>query len=413
MKKLFALVMATITLFILTSCFKSEEAQAVDDMISAIGTVSLNNEKAIIDVEEVVDALDKKTKRQLDNLDDLKAARDEYNSLLIKSVENEIDAIGTVTDKSEYKISVARKKYDELRDELKPSVKNYSVLTDSEDALVSAKAAVIDNLIDSIKTVTLKSWTAIDKAQSAYNKAAQDVKNRVKKYDVLQNVQKEFSNLKVQEVIESISSIGTVSLNKKELIDEARKLYSALSYDQKALVSNYSILTTAENTLKDLTAKALTSALAKMRKETDEVRGLTWYHSKTQPYYVDTRSYVLPYIALRDYSSSPILLVRFNYTGDKWVFFEKVTLMVDGKRYYKTFNYFDMTRDNGGGDVWEYAHIENPSSSDIDMLWAIANSTKTIIRFEGDDRYRDITVSQADKNAIKEVLNVYEMMKNS
>ena len=44
------------------------------------------------------------------------------------------------------------------------------------------------------------------------------------------------------------------------------------------------------------------------------------------------------------------------------------------------------------------------------MLWAIANSTETIIRFEGDDYYRDFTVTAKDKDSIRQMLTIYESL---
>lgn len=50
------------------------------------------------------------------------------------------------------------------------------------------------------------------------------------------------------------------------------------------------------------------------------------------------------------------------------------------------------------------------TDADIEMLWEIANSKETIIRFEGNDYYDNFTVSAADKKAIKEILTAYELL---
>ena len=73
------------------------------------------------------------------------------------------------------------------------------------------------------------------------------------------------------------------------------------------------------------------------------------------------------------------------------------------------FNYFDVTRDNDYGVVWEYADCP-VSESDIDLLWAVANSSQTIVRFEGDDYRYDHTVSESDKQAIRDVLTAFEAL---
>ena len=42
------------------------------------------------------------------------------------------------------------------------------------------------------------------------------------------------------------------------------------------------------------------------------------------------------------------------------------------------------------------------------LLQLIATSENTIIRFEGDHTYRDVTLSQTDKDSIRDMLCVFE-----
>ena len=100
-----------------------------------------------------------------------------------------------------------------------------------------------------------------------------------------------------------------------------------------------------------------------------------------------------------------------NYTADDWVFFKQITFAVDNERYTKYFNYFDVTRDNGGGDVWEYIDVDVSEGNYEEILGAIADSSETIIRFEGDDYYRDFTIGAGDKEAIRQMLTVYQALK--
>ena len=53
-------------------------------------------------------------------------------------------------------------------------------------------------------------------------------------------------------VIEKINTIGTVTLDSKNAIEAARAAYNALTAEQKALVTNYNVLTAAEKTLSSL-----------------------------------------------------------------------------------------------------------------------------------------------------------------
>ena len=44
-------------------------------------------------------------------------------------------------------------------------------------------------------------------------------------------------------------------------------------------------------------------------------------------------------------------------------------------------------------------------------MWAIANSSETLVRFQGDDDSHDFTVSAGDKEAIRQVLTAYDALK--
>ena len=143
-----------------------------------------------------------------------------------------------------------------------------------------------------------------------------------------------------------------------------------------------------------------------MKVTTDKVEGITWYHSPNEPYYADSRSYVLPYIGKKD--SSVWLRLRFHYTGNSWIFFDNLTIVVDGQKYYKTFSYYDVNRDNDT-EVWEWVDIA-PSTADIQMLENIADSQETIVRFQGDNYHYDLTIKSSDKAAIKDVLAAYNAL---
>ena len=65
--------------------------------------------------------------------------------------------------------------------------------------------------------------------------------------------------------------------------------------------------------------------------------------------------------------------------------------------------------DNDNGVVWEYIDLE-ATDTDIKTLWAIVNSTQTVIRFEGDDHRYDLTVLDSDKAAIRDILTAYEAL---
>ena len=161
-----------------------------------------------------------------------------------------------------------------------------------------------------------------------------------------------------------------------------------------------------ERKKKEAAEKKRKEAFAKLDKRYDKVQDVTWYESPSQPYYTDIRSYVLPYIGKS--GDSYWMKLRFLYTGNSWIFFDNVEIYADGQKFYKSFDYYEMIHDNDT-EVWEYIDI-NPTDSDIEMLKAMANANETIVRFKGQERQYDLTISSEDKRGIKNVVNAYELV---
>lgn len=355
MKKCLIPVLAIIMCLNLCSCGKSEAAQNVDNLISSIGEVTLDSEVKIIEAEKAVDALEDKDSKQLENLATLEAARSTYDTLVLE-----------------------------------------------------AEAAEIDAAINNIPEVSIENKDAIAKVRKMYDSSSKEVKDLVSNYADLESAENQLNELLIAEVEAIIDNIGDVTVEDEELIESAHKMFDALSPENASKVSNTAALDAADDALADAKQKQAQALLSKMTLEEDKVRGLKFYTHKAEPYYADTRCFVLPYIGQE--KSRSWLCAKYHYTNDDWVFFESITFAVDDERYYKFFSYGESVRDNDGGEVWEYVNTANVTESDIEMFWAIANSTETIVRFQGDEYHYDFTVSAKDKQAIRDVLTAYEAL---
>ena len=189
----------------------------------------------------------------------------------VTAVIAKIDAIGTpVTYASKAAIEDARAAYDALTtDELKNQVTNYSALTAAEQAL-NALQTQIDNvveLIDAIGTVTINSADKISAARAAYDALATDeLKNQVANYSVLTAAEQALNaiNTKIDNVVALIDAIGTVTLDSADAIAAAREAYDALTADEKATIADSEQkLIKAENDLAALQQNAADLAEAK------------------------------------------------------------------------------------------------------------------------------------------------------
>ncbi len=127
-------------------------AKAVEVLIDAIGTVTLDSTDAIKAARDAYDKLTENAKQLVSNYEKLTAAEATYAQLVktaedaaaADAVEEKIAAIGTVTLDSEEKIQAARAAYDALTTTQKALVENLTVLEAAEEALALLRLAGTD-----------------------------------------------------------------------------------------------------------------------------------------------------------------------------------------------------------------------------------------------------------------------------
>ena len=233
-------------------------AKAVDDMIDAIGEVTLESEEAIAAARAAYEALTEAQKAEVKSYDKLTAAEARLANLkAAKPVDDMIDAIGEVTLESEDAIAAARAAYEALTEAQKAEVKSYDKLTAAEARLADLKAAkAVDDMIDAIGEVTLESENAIDAARAAYEALTEAQQAEVKSYDKLTAAEARLAVLKPAKPVEKlIDAIGEVTLGSESAIAAARTAYDNLTEAQKAEVKNYDKLTAAEGAYARLLAE--------------------------------------------------------------------------------------------------------------------------------------------------------------
>ena len=224
-------------------------AKAVDDMIDAIGEVTLESEEAIAAARAAYGALTEARQAEVKSYDKLTAAEARLADLkAAKPVDDMIDAIGEVTLESEDAIAAARAAYGALTEAQQAEVKSYDKLTAAEARLADLKAAkAVDDMIDAIGEVTLESEGAIDAARAAYEALTEAQQAEVKSYDKLTAAEARLAVLKPAKPVEKlIDAIGEVTLGSESAIAAARTAYDNLTEAQQAEVKNYDKLTAAE-----------------------------------------------------------------------------------------------------------------------------------------------------------------------
>lgn len=323
-----------------------------------------------------------------------------------KKAEKSIEKIGEVSVDSLSAIEEAESLFNELSDADKEKVENQDVLVSAREQYEKIKA--LYDAIEIIGEVTLEKSEDIENARKLFDACDESMQTKITNADKLIAAESALALLNAKEAEKLIADIGEVTFESKSKIEAAEKIYNGLSEEAKNAVSNYAVLTAAREKFNEVEkaegSKRAAEAFALLDKSYDKVQGITWYEPTERPYYADTRSYVLPYIGIQN--GNAWLRLAYWYTADDWIFWENLTIMVDGKKYYEYVGAFGTERDNDT-EVWEY-YDKAATDDDIEMLWAIANSVETIVRFQGDNYHYDLTISSSDKNAIKKVLTAYE-----
>lgn len=272
-----------------------------------------------------------------------------------------------------------------------------------------------EGLINAIGEVTLDSNSAILKAENAVAALSEEDMADLEGAETLQAARDSYDALVI---IDLIDNMGEVTLSSEDTLQAIRERYDAASPEAQAAVTNYAVLQEAERqyqTLADAAAEALRiageDALGRMRLAEDKVRDAVFYYPQHFPKYIDDRTYALCYVGQDD--TSVWMRIRYDYVGRDWVFWQQLYYQIDGETDSRTFNYFDIERDNEGYLVWEYIDY-TAQAADLRLFAAIAESDEALIRFQGDGgKQYDLTVSQADKDAIRDALALYMYLRSA
>ena len=337
--------------------------------------------------------------------DSEKVAVDKVNSMIEKLPDN-------IQLSNEVAVEMAIDSFSKLNDKQKRKVDNYEKVEEAKAKIDSLKVEEVDETIKSIGNITLDSGGIILKAEKLYDGLSTELKERVTQHDVLVSARKEHDNLTSKQVIDMIDALGEITLDSNGKINEIDTYYNRLSGTAKALVNNYSILSSAKQRYaelkKEAAEKAYKDAISKLKQDKDEIQGQMWYMPKNAPAYWNSRTYFYPYLTA-NISNGRIsgMRVQTSYVARDWIFWTTLIINVDGENYYKTFSYNDITRETYLGGICEVGDYYC-TSSDIDVLRKIAASEKTTIRFQGDTYRKDYVLDQRDRTSIIQILAAYD-----
>ena len=112
-------------------------------------------------------------------------------------------------------------------------------------------------------------------------------------------------------------------------------------------------------------------------------------------------------------SNTNVLRIKISYTGDSWLFFEKVYLSYDGYTSEIKFNKYEEKHTDvltGGRGVAEWIDVKVLSSTSLYYLRGFANSPNAKIRLEGKSFGKDRNLGTFEKRGLIEVLDGLEAL---
>lgn len=223
--------------------------------------------------------------------------------------------------------------------------------------------------------------------------------------------QSHFDNKQFMKCMNEINRME-VKFPNSQLALKAKELHDTAKIEYEKLIVELQILRmdSAKNEEKKHLEekKRNDKILSKLRKTYDDVENINWYYDKTTPKFTNIKSFHV-YMGQRN-SGKPWLRLRIQYTADDWLFTNKYIIKADDETY--TINeesYGEIKSDNGSGGIWEWLDREI-SSDELIIIRAIIKSKQAKLRYSGDKYYSDKIISDAEKKAMQNVLDAFEVL---
>jgi hypothetical protein len=216
-----------------------------------------------------------------------------------------------------------------------------------------------------------------------------------------------FHGLGQQTDYAGMAAASKVLFEKGDIEGAKAKLDSAISgspsLEKDAEISR---LSGVLDSISDLRKKdKVAKLMRKIRKETDEMTGITQYEDITSPKYVNRNGFYLRIV--EDNKGGASMFLKIQYYADDWLFIQKYMVKADEEVFEIV--PIKMSTDNGDGMIWESCTIT--VNEDIySNLLKIAQAKSTKIRFSGRQYYKDKVIPAAEIKALNNMLELYSAM---
>lgn len=241
----------------------------------------------------------------------------------------------------------------------------------------------------------------------------------------LQNAQKEISKLKKENAALQ-RELNAYKFSPKAVCSSVESLYESgdlegLREIEKLLVKYHpeakeleDVRAKCDKIVKDRKAKeeALKkermAAVNKLKKKYDDVSGITWYYNPYYTHYDNMNSTSL-YIGKSDLGTW--LRLKMSYEGESWIFFDKAYLSYDGNTREISFDEYNDKNTDNTTRTWEWIDVSVDSWTE-EFLKKLVDGKSVKMRLSG--KYsKTKTLSSTEIRGMRDVLNAYEVLKNS
>lgn len=143
-------------------------------------------------------------------------------------------------------------------------------------------------------------------------------------------------------------------------------------------------------------------------KTTAEFDGSSWYRHPSSPRYQDNSSYVTLYIT-ESGTGQRFLEFFLNFTSRSgWLFVESAQINIDGEIVRLPHSQWQRANDT---EIWEWTGYTNRPDM-IDLARRIADSERSVVRFNGQQFYDDYVISSTEKSVISDMLLAWDEMQD-
>ena len=244
----------------------SNQFNSVKEEISNLpSAISLKVRSSVETTKMHYDALSTIQKRYVDNVSKLTSAVETIDALetAATNVLNDINSLPSViTLDDQSTVASLRSRYQKLNEDQKALVTNISKLERAEQT-VNRLRLEVNNLEDEIhslpSTVTLADKTKVESLRKQFSAMTPSQQANVMNISILKQAEQQISVpvKEVKDIIDAISRLSSsVTLQDKAAVEALMKRYYSLSPEQQDLVTNFSKLDKAEQTIASLKEKA-------------------------------------------------------------------------------------------------------------------------------------------------------------